>query len=441
MIERRRQLGGFLPKRTVNTKPLNLPKPDLYAEFFKATPVKQEVSTTMAFVRLLRKLLDDPQIGKRIVPIIPDEARTFGMDFLFKKVGIYAALGQLYEPVDSDMLLSYNESKDGQILEEGITEAGSVASFTAAGTAYATHGEAMIPFYMFYSMFGFQRTGDGIWAFADQRGRGFLIGGTAGRTTLSGEGLQHCDGHTPVLASTVPNAAVYDPAFHYETAIIVKDGLRRMFDNFEDVFYYITAYNENYAMPSMPQGVEEGILKGIYLFRNGSEQHSTKVQLFGSGSILLEVIRAQELLEKYGVSADVWSVTSYQQLRKDALETEQRNFDKLNGELEKPYITRVMEGRSGPFIAASDYMKMNSDQISRWLPGRFAPLGTDGFGLSDTRKNMRHHFRVSAEWVVAKTLYELATDGKVEFAKAAAAKAELGLVEQEQSQQTTAQGD
>jgi pyruvate dehydrogenase E1 component len=401
LFERRRQLGGTIPKRVMRSKPISLPKDDLYKEFFQES--KQEVSTTMAFVRILRKLLDDAEIGKRIVPIIPDEARTFGMDFLFKKIGIYAALGQRYEPVDSDMLLSYNESKEGQLLEEGITEAGSVASLTAAGTAYATHGENMIPFYTFYSMFGFQRTGDGIWAFADMRGKGFLIGGTAGRTTLMGEGLQHDDGHSHILASVVPNICTYDPAFHYEFATIVKDGLRRMYENQEDIFYYITAYNENYAMPQMPEGVEEGIIKGIYLFRKGEANKKNRVQLLGSGTILREALKAADILaEKHDIAADVWSVTSYLELRREALKTEEWN-DENQGD-RKPYITQVLENTSGPVIAVTDYMRSLPDMISRWVPNKFRSLGTDGFGLSDTRESLRAHFKVDADSIVKAAL-------------------------------------
>lgn len=426
MLERRRALGGSLPKRVIYSKPLNLPKEDLYTEFFKATPATQEVSTTMAFVRLLRKLVDDPNIGRRVVPIIPDEARTFGMDFFFKKYGIYAANGQRYEPVDYDMLLSYKESKDGQILEEGITEAGSVASFTAAGTSYSTHGEPMIPFYMFYSMFGFQRTGDGIWAFADARGKGFLMGGTAGRTTLAGEGLQHDDGHSHVLASVVPNIRTYDPAFHFETAVIVREGLRLMFEKEEDLFYYITIYNENYAMPDMPKGVEEGIIKGLYLYRKGEGNSKVRAQLLGCGPILREVLRAQEILaEKYNVRADVWSVPSFQQLRADGLAVDQWNIGKDEKELRVPYVTQMLGDTEGPVIAASDYMKVVMDQLARWIPRRFASLGTDGFGMSDTRTALRQHFGISAEHIVVRTLNELAREGKVKINVVKAAQKEL----------------
>ncbi|MEW6732600.1 MAG: pyruvate dehydrogenase (acetyl-transferring), homodimeric type [Acidobacteriota bacterium] len=430
LLERRQQLGGSIPKRLVCSRALNLPKPELYQEFYKATVANQDVSTTMAFVRLLRKLLDEPKIGKRIVPIIPDEARTFGMDFLFKKVGIYAALGQLYEPVDSDMLLSYNEKKDGWILEEGITEAGSLASFTAAGTCYATHGENLIPFYMFYSMFGFQRTGDQIWAFADARGRGFLIGGTAGRTTLMGEGLQHDDGHSHILASVVPNILTYDPAFHYELAVIVREGLRRMYDQQEDIFYYITVYNETYAMPSMPSGVEEGIIRGIYRYKEGPANKAQHAQLLGNGPIMRMVLRAQEILaERYDVSADVWSATSYQQLRKEALEVEHWNMHNPEASPRKPYIATLFEQTQEPIIAASDYMRAVPDMIARWMPSHYFSLGTDGFGLSDTREKLRRYFEVDAESIVICTLYQLSRIGKISPQIVTEAMQELGFTE------------
>lgn len=414
MLERRRALGGCLPRRLGRPRPLTLPKEDLYTEFRKATAQGQEVSTTMAFVRLLRKLLDDPEIGRRVVPIIPDEARTFGMDFLFKKIGIYSRLGQRYESVDSDMLLSYNERADGQILEEGITEAGSMSSFTAAGTSYATHGEPMIPFYMFYSMFGFQRTGDLIWAFADARGRGFLIGGTSGRTTLNGEGLQHEDGHSHVLASTVPNILAYDPAFHFEIAVIVREGLRRMFAQQEDIFYYLTVHNENYPMPAMPEGVEEGILRGLYRFRQGPPSKAHRAQLLGSGAIMRQVMSAQEILaEHFDVSADIWVATSYQQLRSEALDVESANMHHPEAAPRKPYVQTVLEPTQGPVIAASDYMKAVPDMIARWAPQPFSSLGTDGFGMSDTRDMLRRHFEVDARAIVVCTLYQLARMGRI----------------------------
>ncbi|WP_058867410.1 pyruvate dehydrogenase (acetyl-transferring), homodimeric type [Chloracidobacterium thermophilum] len=422
--ECRRRLGGELPRRVVRSKPLELPREDLYAEFAAAN--QQPVSTTMAIVRLLRKLLDDKHIGRRIVPIIPDEARTFGMDFLFKKVGIYSAKGQLYDPVDSDLLFSYREAKDGQLLEEGITEAGAMGSFTAASTSYATHGEPVIPFYMFYSMFGFQRTGDQSWAVGDARGRGFLIGATAGRTTLNGEGLQHQDGHSHVLASTVPCCVQYDPAFHFEIATIVRDGLRRMYEQGEDVFYYITVYNENYAMPAMPRGVEEGILRGLYLFKPCLDAKRHIVQIFGSGAIMMQALEAQRILaERYDVAADVWSATSYRALRDDALQAEAWN---LAHPLEKPrvpYLQKVLANAEGPIIAVSDYMKAWPDSIARWVRQPFLPLGTDGFGMSDTREQLRRHFKVDAASIAYAALYKLAEMGKLGFDEVARAGAEL----------------
>ena len=426
LLERRAVLGGCIPRRTVRAQLLPLPGDDAYGEFLLES--KQEVSTTMAFVRLLRKLLADPSIGRRIVPIIPDEARTFGMDFLFKKVGIYAPLGQLYDPVDSEMLLSYNESKDGQILEEGITEAGSMASFTAAGTAYATHGETMIPFYMYYSMFGFQRTGDLAWAFADARGRGFLIGGTSGRTTLNGEGLQHQDGHSHVLASTNPSIVAYDPAFHFEVALVVRDGLRRMFTDGEDVFYYITVHNENQPMPAMPEGAEEGVLRGLYRFRVGPEGKAHRAHLFGSGAILRQVLEAQEILaERYDVSADIWSATSYTELRAEALRVEHFNLHNPEKPRRKPYVTTLLEGEEGPVVAASDYMKCLPDSIARFIPLPYASLGTDGFGRSDTREALRRYFEVDAAAVVVATLHQLSSMGRLPAKAVSRAAADLAF--------------
>jgi pyruvate dehydrogenase E1 component len=422
--ECRRRLGGELPKRVVRSKPLVLPKENLYAEFTVAT--QQPVSTTMAIVRLLRKLLDDNEIGRRIVPIIPDEARTFGMDFLFKKVGIYSAKGQLYDPVDSDLLFSYREAKDGQLLEEGITEAGAMGSFMAASTSYATHGEPMIPFYMFYSMFGFQRTGDQAWAVGDARGRGFLIGATAGRTTLNGEGLQHQDGHSHILASTVPCCVQYDPAFHFEVATIVRDGLRRMYEQEEDIYYYITVYNENYLMPDMPRGVEEGILRGLYLFKPCLDAKRHTVQLFGSGPLIMQALEAQRILaERYDVAADVWSATSYRALREDALEVEAWNMAHPLEKPRVPYLQKVLANAEGPIIAVSDYMKAWPDSIARWVRQPFLPLGTDGFGMSDTREQLRRHFKVDAASIAYAALYKLAEMGKLGFDEVARAKAEL----------------
>jgi pyruvate dehydrogenase E1 component len=404
LLERREALGGCVPKRVVRARKVALPDAGTFAEFAKGSG-SAAASTTMAFTRLLRNLLRDKSVGKRVVPIIPDEARTFGMDPLFKEVGIYSPLGQRYEPVDAETLLPYREATDGQVLEEGITEAGSMASFTAAGTAYATHGEHMLPFYVF----GFQRTMDQIWAFGDTRGRGFLLGATAGRTTLNGEGLQHEDGHSHVLASTVPNVRAYDPAFAYETALVVEDGIRRMLEADEDVFYYITLYNENYPMPALPEGARDGVLRGIYGFRRGDEARRRRVALFGSGSIMQQVLRAQKLLEeRFDVGADVWSVTSYQLLRNDALETERWNRLHPDVAPRRPYLAEALRGVAGPIVAATDYLKAVPDQISRWVPQPFVPLGTDGFGRSDTREALRRHFEVDAEHVAVAALHALA---------------------------------
>lgn len=411
LLERRRALGGFLPKREVKAKPIEALEVD-YSEFFKGTG-ENEVSTTMGFVRVLTKLLRNEKIGRQIVPIIPDEARTFGMDALFRQIGIYSSKGQLYEPVDRETLLYYQEAKDGQILEEGINEAGSMASFIAAGTSYATHGIQMIPFFIYYSMFGFQRVGDMMWLAGDIRAKGFLLGGTAGRTTLNGEGLQHQDGHSHLLASTIPSLMAYDPAFAYETAVIVREGIHRMYQKGEEIFYYITLYNENYPMPAMPEGVEEGILKGLYRFKKGPET-GHKVHLFGSGPIIREALRAQQILgEKYGVSADVWSATSYKHLRVDALNTRRWNMLHPMETPRKSYLEAVLEKEKGIFVAVSDNMKMVADQIAPWVPGGLFSLGTEGFGRSDTREVLRRFFEVDAECTVIGVLYALSQKGVV----------------------------
>src|SRR5256712_8086203 len=426
MIERRRSLGGSIPRRAVRAKPPQLPDDSVFAEFPKGSG-NAPASTTMAFTRLLRNLLRDKNIGKRVVPIIPDEARTFGMDPLFKEVGIYSPLGQRYEPVDAETLLPYREAIDGQVLEEGITESGSMASFTAAGTSYATHGEQMLPFYVFYSMFGLQRTGDQIWAFGDARGRGFLCGATAGRTTLNGEGLQHEDGHSHVLATSIPNIRAYDPAFAYETAVIVRDGIKRMLGDGEDIFYYLTLYNENYPQPAMPAGVEDGIVRGIYLFKPGEEGRRRRVTLLGSGAIMRQVLRAQELLqERYDVSADVYSVTSFQQLRNEALEAER--WSRLHPEAEPhiPLITSVLGGHS-PIIAASDWLKAVPDQVSRWIGSPFVPPGTHGFRRTGTRVALRRPFELDAESITTASLHALALCEQYGPADVAKAMAELGI--------------
>ncbi len=426
MHERRQELGGYLPDREVPELQFNAPGLEYYGEW-TAGSKDRTVSTTMGFVSILRHLMKDPEHGKLIVPIVPDEGRTFGLESAIRQVGIYASEGQKYEPHDVGMLLYYREEKDGQILEEGITEAGSMASFTAAGTAYANYGVPTIPFFMYYSMFGFQRVGDMIWAFADSRGKGFLMGGTAGRTTMLGEGLQHQDGHSLLLASTVPTCATYDPAYVYELAVILQDGIRRMYAEGEDLFYYITMYNEDYPMPPMPEGARDGIVRGIYRFKNAPAGNAT-VQLFGSGPILNEALRAQTILvEKYGVQAAVWSVTSYNELRREALEVERWNRLHPAEAPREPYIVTTLSGAQGPIIAATDYVKAIPDQLAPWLTTRLVSLGTDGFGRSDNREHLRRHFEVDAESIVAATLSKLVREGSFDAARAQAAMTELGL--------------
>jgi pyruvate dehydrogenase E1 component len=426
MQQRRRELGGYLPLRDTPASDFHAPPLEYYSESLTGSKGR-EVSTTMAFVGILRHLLKDPKIGKFIVPIIPDEGRTFGMESIIRQVGIYASQGQLYKPHDQDMVLYYREAKDGQILEEGITEAGSMASFTAAGAAHSNYKVQMIPFFTYYSMFGFQRVGDLIWAFADARGKGFLMGGTAGRTTLAGEGLQHCDGHSVVLSSTVPTCATYDAAFAYELAVIIQDGIRRMYQEHEDLFYYLTIYNEDYPMPEMPQGCREGILAGIYKYKSAAEGKAA-LQLFGSGPILNEALRAQQILaEKYGVPADVWSVTSYNQLRREALATERWNRLHPAEPEKRPYILTALDGAEGPIVAATDYMKVVPDQLAPWLTGRLVTLGTDGFGRSENREYLRRHFEVNAESIAGAALSRLAREGKFDAARAKQAFEELGV--------------
>ena len=426
--ERRRLLGGYLPKREVRAEPLQIPPLSAFKDLLKGSGA-MEVSSTMAFVRLLSSLLRDKKIGRNIVPIIPDEARTFGMDALFREIGIYAPDGQLYEPVDRKSLLYYHEAKDGQILEEGITEAGSMSSFISAGTAYASLGVNLIPLFIYYSMFGFQRIGDLIWLAGDIRAKGFLLGATAGRTTLNGEGLQHEDGHSQLLASTVPNLMAYDPAYAYELAVILQDGMRRMYQDGEDLFYYLTLYNENYLMPAMPEGVEEGILKGIYRFRPGPAQpRFLKAHLFGSGPLLRSALRAQEILaEKYHVSADVWSVTSYKSLRNDALQCRRWNMLHPAQPPRQPYVEATLANETGVFVAVSDYMKIVPEQIAPWVPGGLFTLGTDGFGRSDSRENLRRFFEVDAESVVIAVLYSLCRRRKMGKTAVARAIRELGI--------------
>jgi pyruvate dehydrogenase E1 component len=415
LLERRKALGGFLPARVVRAPKLEIPPLSEFADTFKGSG-QTEASTTMAFVRLLTQLLRNDKIGKHIVPIIPDEARTFGMDALFRQIGIYAPKGQLYEPVDSESLLYYHETKDGQILEEGITEAGSMSSFIAAGTAYANHGVNMIPFYIYYSMFGFQRIGDLMWLAGDIRAKGFLLGATAGRTSLNGEGLQHQDGHSQLMAATIPTLMAYDPAFAYEIAVIVQDGMRRMYQEGEDVFYYLSLYNENYPMPPMPECVEDGILKGLYKFRKGVDSKKHKAHIFGSGTIIRQALRAQEILaEKYDVSTDVWSATSYKLLKTDVQRVSRWNMLHPTEPQRKSYLETLLEPEKGVFVAVSDNIKLVPDQIAPWVPGGLDTLGTDGFGRSDTRENLRRFFEIDAECTVIATLYSLAKKGEIEM--------------------------
>jgi pyruvate dehydrogenase E1 component len=427
--ERRKALGGSLPFRTTKTTPLAAPpNPELFEEFNKGS--ERPASTTMVFVRLLSKLLRDPALGEIVVPIVPDEARTFGMESLFRQVGIYSHVGQLYEPVDMDTLLYYKESTDGQILEEGINEAGSLASFIAAGTAYSIHGVNTIPFFIYYSMFGFQRVGDLIWAAADSRCRGFLLGGTAGRTTLAGEGLQHQDGNSHVLAYPVPNCLAYDPAFAYELAAIIEDGIRRMYVNQESVFYYLTVMNEQYAMPPMPEGadVRPGILKGMYRFSKAKNTASKlKAQLLGSGAILTEVIKAAALLEQFGVAADVWSVTSYSELYRDGNACDRWNMLHPSQKARVPYVGECLNKTEGVIVAASDYLKALPNSIDRWLPRPIVSLGTDGFGRSEGRKALRDFFEVDARFIAVGALSALARDKQIDAKLVEKAIKDLGI--------------
>jgi pyruvate dehydrogenase E1 component len=413
--ERRAALGGLLPARRRRAEPLEVPDLDLFRSQLDGSG-EREISTTMAFVRVLAALLRDKSIGRHIVPIVPDESRTFGMEGLFRQFGIYSPVGQLYQPQDSEQLMFYKEDEHGQILEEGITEAGSVSSFIAAGTSYSAHAVQMVPFYIYYSMFGYQRVGDLIWAAGDSRTRGFMLGGTAGRTTLNGEGLQHEDGHSHVLFSVVPNCRAYDPAFGYELAVIIQEGLRRMAGEQEDVFYYLTLMNENYRHPAMPQGAEEGILRGMYLLSEGASKRSRKprVQLMGSGTILREVRAAAELLESdFGVAADVWSVTSFTELRRDGLEVERWNMLHPTSKPRRAYVTECLEGRRGPVVASTDYIRAFPDQIRQWVPGGYRTLGTDGYGRSDSRQALRRFFEVDRHYVAVAALKELADSGEI----------------------------
>jgi pyruvate dehydrogenase E1 component len=422
LLERRAALGGWLPARRRKAEPLRAPELELFASQLQGTG-EREVSTTMVFVRVLAALLREKSIRDRIVPIIPDESRTFGMEGLFRQVGIYSPVGQLYQPQDSAQLMFYKEDQHGQILEEGITEAGSISSFIAAGTSYSAHGVPMVPFYIYYSMFGYQRVGDLVWAAGDSRTRGFMLGGTAGRTTLNGEGLQHEDGHSHLLFSVVPNCRAYDPTFGYELAVIVHDGLRRMLDEQEDTFYYLTLMNENYVHPAMPEGAQEGILRGMHRLSEASRRSKKPhVQLLGSGTILREVMAAAELLEsEFGVLADVWSVTSFTELRRDGLEVERWNMLHPTAKPRRSYVSQCLDERRGPVIASTDYLRAYADQIRQWVPGRYRTLGTDGYGRSDFRKALRRFFEIDRHYVVVAALKELADLGEIDPKQAQAA--------------------
>ncbi|GAA4436890.1 pyruvate dehydrogenase (acetyl-transferring), homodimeric type [Bremerella cremea] len=424
--KRRESLGGYVPSRPKNYPVSTIPTLEAYKEFLGGSKGK-EMSTTMGFVRLLSKLCKDENIGKQIVPIVPDESRTFGMEGMFRQVGIYAHSGQLYEPVDSDQLMYYKEAKDGQILEEGITEAGSMSSFIAAGNAYSQHGINMIPFFIYYSMFGFQRIGDLVWCAADTRAKGFLIGGTAGRTTLNGEGLQHQDGHSHLNAIAFPTVRSYDVCYAYETAVIVLDGMKKLYEEGDTAIYYVTVGNENYAMPEMPEGAEEGIIRGIYKLKNQpADKARATVQLMGSGTITRCVIDAAQILaEKYNIASDVWAVTSYTELRRDSQDVERWNMFHPTEEPKKSYIETIMEGVEGPFISASDNVRAWAEQVRPYLPGNMVALGTDGMGRSETREALRRHFEVDAESIVIATLYELARTGKIERTEVAQAIKDL----------------
>ncbi|HEX8663900.1 MAG TPA: pyruvate dehydrogenase (acetyl-transferring), homodimeric type [Beijerinckiaceae bacterium] len=433
--ERRKALGGSLPARRAKSEALEVPPLSAFEAQLKGTEGR-EISTTMAFVRILNTLLRDKQIGKRVVPIVPDESRTFGMEGMFRQFGIFSQVGQLYRPEDANQLMFYKEDKSGQLLQEGINEPGAMSSWIAAATSYATSDTPMIPFYIYYSMFGFQRIGDLAWAAGDSRARGFLVGGTAGRTTLNGEGLQHEDGHSHLISATIPNCVSYDPTFSYELAVIVQDGLRRMYAEQEDVFYYLTVMNENYEHPPMPEGAEGGILKGMYLFREGAaaggkgkgKAKALRVQLLGSGTILREVIAGADLLaEDFGIAADVWSCPSFTELRREGMAAERWNLLHPAEPARKSYVETCLAGREGPVIAASDYMRLFADQIRPYVPGRYKVLGTDGYGRSDYRKKLRHFFEVDRRWVAVAALAALADEGKVERSLVADAIKKYGI--------------
>ena len=436
LLQRRRALGGFLPQRRRNAdEKLAAPGIDAFQAVLEPTSEGREISTTQAFVRSLTQLVRDKNVGPRVVPIIPDEARTFGMEGMFRQLGIYSSQGQKYEPVDKDQVMYYREDKKGQILEEGINEAGAMSSWIAAATSYSTNNRIMVPFYIFYSMFGFQRVGDLAWAAGDMQARGFLLGATAGRTTLNGEGLQHQDGHSHLMSSTIPNCVSYDPTFAHEVAVIIHQGLKRMVENQENVWYYITVMNENYPQPGLKKGQEDGILRGMYLLREGPAGRGMgksipRVQLLGSGTILREAIAAADMLEKeWGVAGDVWSVTSFTELRRDGIDAERWNLLHPSDKPRKPYVTDLLEKSAGPIVATTDYMRLFADQIRAYIPrGRdYRVLGTDGFGRSDTRAKLREFFEVDRRYVTVAALRALADEGTVPAAKVADAIKKYGI--------------
>jgi pyruvate dehydrogenase E1 component len=424
--EKRASFGGYLPTRRKEAPPLAIPPLEAFQPVLEGTG-EREISTTMAFVRLLTILLKDKNIGKNVVPIVPDEARTFGMEGLFRQIGIYSSVGQLYTPQDAETLMSYREDKKGQMIEEGINEAGGLASWIAAGTAYSNHGVNMMPFYIYYSMFGFQRVGDFIWAAGDIQARGFLLGATAGRTTLAGEGLQHQDGHSLLVATTVPNCVAYDPTYAYELAVIVHDGMRRMYVDQENIFYYLTVMNENYQQPALPKGVEQGILKGGYALQTGG-RGKVRATLLGSGTILRECLAAAKILEtEYGIPADVFSITSFSELRREALEIERWNLMHPSETARVPYVESLLKNHEGPIVAATDYMRIVPDQIREWVGGRYVTLGTDGYGRSDSRAALRKHFEVDRNYIAVTALKALADEGKVDQATLTGAMKALGV--------------
>jgi pyruvate dehydrogenase E1 component len=427
MRERRKELGGPIPARRNEMELLETPPLPAFGSQLKSSG-KREISTTMAFVRLLSSLVKDKKIGQRVVPIVPDEARTFGMEGMFRQLGIYSSVGQRYTPHDAGQIMFYKEDEKGQILEEGINEAGAFSAWLAAATSYSTSGYPMIPFYIYYSMFGFQRIGDLAWAAGDSQARGFLIGATAGRTTLNGEGLQHQDGHSHLQASTIPNCVSYDPAYAYELAVIIQDGLRRMYQEGENRFYYVTTMNENYVQPAMPEGAEEGIINGMYRLRRSQADSELRVQLMGSGTILREVEAAASILEsQYGIAADIWSLTSVNELQREGKAVQRWNMLHPEQDPRVPYVTAQLQSESGPFVAATDYMKSYTDQIREFIPGHFTVLGTDGYGRSDTRSKLREFFEVSREYVVLAALNALVAEGKFEASQVAAAMADMGI--------------